>query len=106
MRQFIREQMIQNAAANKGRDAIADAVANCTEGDMVSGRLLKLELETAGYVIAETPRKVLTRVDVSKDDRVVAYGESHDASDALLQAIAAYLRELPVVEEVAQPVAV
>jgi hypothetical protein len=101
MRQFIREQMIQTAAGNKGRDAVAQAVANCTEGDFVSGRLLKAELETAGYEITETPRKVLTRVDVSKDGAQVAYGESNDASDALLQAVAAYLRELPAIEAAA-----
>jgi hypothetical protein len=106
MRTFIREQMILNAALNKGRDAVALAVATCTEGDFVSGRLLKTELESAGYEVVETPRKVLTRVDVNKDGARVAYGESHDAGDALLQAITAYLRELPVVEEVKQPATV
>lgn len=96
MRTFIREQMIQAAALAKGRDVIAKAVADCTEGDFVSGRLLKAELENAGYEIVETPRKVLTRVDVNKDGAQVAYAESSDANDALLQAVAAYLRELPV----------
>lgn len=101
MRTFIREQMIEGAAAAKGRDPIAKAVADCTEGDFVSGRLLKGELESAGYEVVETPRKVLTRVDVNKDGAQVAYGESNDASDALLQAVAAYLRELPVESEAA-----
>lgn len=96
MRTFIREQMIKAAAAAKGRDAIAKAVADCTEGDFVSGKLLRAEMENAGYEIVETPRKVLTRVDVNKDGAQVAYAESSDANDALLQAVAAYLRELPV----------
>lgn len=95
MRNFIREQMIKTAFDNSRNDAIALMVADCTEGDFVSGRLLKVELEKAGYEVVETPRQVLTRVDVNKDGAQVAYGESGDASDALLQAVAAYLRELP-----------
>lgn len=106
MRNFIREQMIQNAAAAKDRDPIAKAVAACTEGEFVSGRLLKTELEHAGYEVKEIGRKVLTRIDVMKDGAQVAYGESSDASDALLQAVAAYLRELPAVEEVKEPATV
>lgn len=94
MRNKSREDLVALAAANKEKDQYARAIADCTEGDFVSSKLLKLALETVGYEVKETPRSVLTRVEVFKDGDLVAYGESGDAGDALLQASLGYLREL------------
>ena len=94
MRNKSREDLIALAAANKDHDAIAKAVADANEGEFISTRFLKTTLEAAGYEVRETPRNVLTRVEVFKDDAQIAYGESGDAGDALLQASLGYLREL------------
>lgn len=99
MRNKSREDLIKLAAANKEKDQYARAVADCTEGDFVSPKLLKLALETVAYEVKETPRNVLTRVEVLKDGAQIAYGESGDAGDALLQASLGYLRELPATDE-------
>jgi acyl-coenzyme A thioesterase PaaI-like protein len=95
MRNTPRKELIALAASNQERDAIARAVSQSTEGDFVSPRLLKGALEAAGYKVRETPRRVLTRVEVFKDDAQIMYAESGDAADALLQGTLAYLRSLP-----------
>lgn len=74
-------------------DPIAAAVRDATEGEFVSGRFLKEKLEAAGFEIKETPRNVLTRVEVFKDFAQIAYGESGNAGDALLHAVLGYVRE-------------
>ena len=95
MRNKSREDLIRLAAEGSGKDPFAAAVKDATENDFVSARFLKELLEGAGYEVKETPRNVLTRVDVLKDGAQIAYGESGDAGDALLQAALGYLRELP-----------
>jgi len=82
-------------------DPIAAAVKAATEGEFVSGRFLKQELEAAGYEVKETERKVLTRVEVFKDGAQIAYGESNSAGDALLHAVLGYIREIPAREAAA-----
>ena|ERR1043165_751867 len=78
-------------------DPIAAAIKAATEGEFVSGRFLKQELEAAGYSIVETPRNVLTRVEIMDGEgdaaTQIAYGESNDAGDALLHAVLGYVRE-------------
>jgi len=101
MRNEPRKEMIRLAAESQGHDPIAKAVTNCIEGEFVSARTLRGELEAAGYEIKETARKVLTRVEVFKDGTQIAYAESGDAGDALLQAALAYLRSAPAPEETA-----
>lgn len=99
MRNKSREDLIALAATNKEKDQYARAIADCTEGEFVSPKMLKLALENVGYEVKETPRNVLTRVEVFKDGAQIAYGESGDAGDALLQASLGYLREIPVESE-------
>ncbi len=101
MRNTPRLEMVNLAAANQGNDVFAKAVADSTEGEFVSPRLLKTALQNVGYEVKETPRTVLTRVDVLKDGDQVAYGESNDAGDALLQATLGYLRELHQMQKTA-----
>jgi hypothetical protein len=91
--------MVALAASNQGSDAFAKCVVAATEGEFVSSKLLTMALESAKYEIRTTPRKVLTRVEVFKDDNRIAYGESGGATDALLQAALGYLREPPPVEQ-------
>lgn len=93
MRNTPRSEMITLANANKDSDPFAKAVAEAIEGDFVSAKSLRQGLEMLGYEVRDTPRKVLTRVEVFKDDIQIAYGESADATDALLQAALGYLRE-------------
>lgn len=99
MRNTPRLEMVSLAAQNKDRDPFAGAVAEATEGEFVSAKFLRLALEKLGYEVKDTPRNVLTRVEVFKGETQIAYGESGDATDALLQAALGYLRELPAVEE-------
>lgn len=87
--------MIKRAAAHRDSDPFARAITDSIEGDFVSAKFLKLALESLGYEVRESPRKVLTRVEVFKDGAQIAYGESGDACDALLQSSLGYLRELP-----------
>lgn len=92
MRTAPMREMIQ--LAQQSQDAFGKAVLNATEGEFVSGRLLRGELESAGLEIVSTELKALTQVDVLDDARVViASGTSGDANDALLQAVLGYLRE-------------
>jgi len=95
MRKKSLEDLIALGAQASSTDPFAAAIRDATEGEFVSARFLKQALENAGLEVKETPRNVLTRVDVLKGETQIAYGESHDASDALLQAALGYLRELP-----------
>jgi hypothetical protein len=73
-------------------DPIANAVRESTESGFVIGKLLKPELEKAGFRIEQSEMKVLTRVEVFEDEKLLASGASVDASDALVHAALGYLR--------------
>lgn len=85
--------LVAFGASTADDDPIAAAVNAATEGEFVSGRFLKEVLEAAGYEVKETPRNVLTRVEIFKAGAQIAYGESNSAGDALLHAVLGYVRE-------------
>lgn len=74
-------------------DPVANAVRESTESGIVIGKLLKPELEAAGFSVVESNMQVLTRVEVFDGDRLVASGTSNGARDALVHAALGYLRE-------------
>lgn len=76
-----------------GDDPIAAAVRESTESEIVVGKLLRAEIEAAGFTVRERQMKVLTQVEVFNGEELVASGTSSDARDAIVHAALGYLRE-------------
>jgi hypothetical protein len=81
--------------SKESKSLFGKACLEACEVGVVVPSLLKNNLEKAGYKVVVTKMKVLTKVEIfgPKDDKtVLAFGMSHDAADALLQAIYAELK--------------
>ena len=84
---------------------IAKAVRDATEVGIVVPSILKKGIEDAGYTIVEDKAslaqygfkstKLLKRVLVVKDDKIVAMGMAGDHKEALLAAMLGWFRENP-----------
>jgi hypothetical protein len=84
------------AAKGKGKkvkDPFVESIMKAIKSERVWAHLLRPELESAGYTVNETKRKVLTQIDVLDGEVLIASGTSGDDEDALLQAALGYVKE-------------
>lgn len=80
------------ALASISKTSFGESCVAAQEVGIIVPSILKANLEKHAYKVKETKMKVLTKVEVFLKDTLVAMGMSHDAGDALLQAIYAELK--------------